>query len=588
MIKPFFLSCILLQAILALGFKTLTNAAPGYLDTSFSTDGKVTQDIAGDYDRINRILIQTDGKIVIVGYSNDGTDNDFLLLRYDTDGNLDTTFGTSGIVLTDFDSNSQDFAWGAVLQADGKIVVAGSSDADLALARYTTTGALDSTFGTNGLTTNDFNMGGEGIRDIAIDGSGNFVVVGSKDDGLGTDDDIILARYTSAGVLDTTFGTGGKTIKDFAGYDDAGLALAIQADGKIVVVGGAQPMSLVIDQVIMRFTAAGVLDTTFGTGGITTTDINSDYNGAQDLHILPDGKILVSGYAYIGLPDFTLTRYTDTGSLDTTFGTNGITTTDFFGGQDDNHAMAVQHDGKILLAGTAYTGVPKENFALARYDADGALDSTFGNGGLASTDFLGNSLDTGNAIALQTDGKILVAGLAAPTLADDFDIALARYEGTPISFQPDGIIGNSTDPSRGVGNDIYNTNAANQNLTRVSRKARPVAAVGIVQNDGDATDNFILRGTGGNRYFSVSYFAGINLTANVLSGTLQSGSLNAGEDESLSIQVKPKRSKLRKKIRRNGRVRINWRRKTLIVTLKATSQQDGTKKDAIQLIVKHR
>lgn len=407
---------------------------PGYLDTTFSTDGKVTRDIGGAYDRANQVLVQMDGQILVAGYSNNGSDNDFLLLRYNTDGTPDTTFGTNGIVTTDFNSGSQDLAWAAVLQTDGKIVLAGGSDADFALARYLPSGELDDTFGTNGLVTTDFADGGESINDLYVDGSGKFVVAGSKNEGAGTDLDIIVARYTVAGVLDSSFGSGGKTIRDFAGYDDHGLAVSQQPDGKIIVTGDAQPVEFGYDQVVLRYDTDGNPDTSFGSNGETLTDINSDWNGGKDLHILSDGRILVAGYAYDGpSTDFTLVQYNSDGTLDTDFGGGGIAVTDFLGGNDIAYGITVQQDGMILLAGVSYTGVPTENFALARYRTDGELDPGFGNAGLATTDFFGNSHDTGTSVTLQTDGQILVAGLADPNFSNS-DIALARYDGTPLDI----------------------------------------------------------------------------------------------------------------------------------------------------------
>jgi uncharacterized delta-60 repeat protein len=236
------LICILL---IATCFADNVQADPGDLDTSFGFDGKVTTGFGiGSYDSSGDMAIQSDGKIVAVGYSDAGGSYDFALARYNTDGSLDLGFGSGGIVLTDFSgSGSDDLARTIAIQTDGKIVAAGRSDAgggdDFALARYNTDGSLDLGFGSGGIVLTDFSGGGstDYTNALAIQTDGKIVAAGRSD--AGGSYDFPLARYNTDGSLDLGFGSGGIVLTDFSGggsWDEA-LAVAIQADGKIVAAG---------------------------------------------------------------------------------------------------------------------------------------------------------------------------------------------------------------------------------------------------------------------------------------------------------------------------------------------------------------
>jgi uncharacterized delta-60 repeat protein len=238
----------------------------------------------------------------------------------------------------------------------------------------------------------------------------------------------------SAGALDPTFGVGGKVTTDFAGIFD--VAMALQADGKIVVVGDSVVGGFG-DFALARYNADGTLDDSFGTSGKVTTDFGGDEDRAFDVAIQANGRIVVVGHSVAGdAVDFALARYNADGSLDDggpndstpadTFGTSGKVTTDFGGTIDLATSVVLQADGKIVVAGSTFGG-GSEDFALARYNADGTLDDGFGTSGKVTTDFGGS--DRATSVALQTDGKIVVAG---STFGGGFGgLALARYLGDP-------------------------------------------------------------------------------------------------------------------------------------------------------------
>ncbi len=339
-------------------------------------------------------------------------------------GALDPTFGIGGEVTTDF--GGSDSAQAVAIQSDGKILAAGLSGAgDFALARYNADGSLDPSFGSGGKLTTDFG-GFDAASALAIQPDGRIIAAGR--DGSG---EFAVARYNADGSLDSTFGSGGKLTTDFGGFDVA-LGVALQADGKIVAVGGGGSGS---DFALARYNADGSLDASFGSGGMVTTDFGG-FEAATAVAIQGDGKIVVTGSTFSGgFQQFVLARYNGDGGPDTSFG-GGKVVTDFGLGSGFGGALAIQTDGKIVAAGRAGT-----DFVVARYNGDGSPDASFGSGGIVSTDFGGALFDAAFGVALQSNGKIVAAGSTfngfSPPAAD---FAFARYN-------PDG----SLDPSFGSG-----------------------------------------------------------------------------------------------------------------------------------------
>jgi uncharacterized delta-60 repeat protein len=213
-------------------------AAEGDLDTSFDSDGKVTTDIGGIDNRARSVAIQSDGKIVAAGYSNPGSNYDFTLARYNTDGTLDTNFDSDGKVTTAIGSGT-DQAFSVAIQSDGKIVAAGysnnGSNDDFALVRYNTDGSLDTSFDSDGKVTTAIGGSDDRAHSVAIQSDGKIVVAGHSDNG--SNEDFALVRYNTDGTLDTSFDSDGKVTTAIGSASDFARSVAIQSDGKIVAAG---------------------------------------------------------------------------------------------------------------------------------------------------------------------------------------------------------------------------------------------------------------------------------------------------------------------------------------------------------------
>ena len=346
------------------------------------------------------------------------------------EGSLDTTFGKGGTVLTNLGDGGEAVA----IQPDGKIVVAygatpsrpvSPGPVSFALARFTANGSLDKTFGDGGKVRRRSSSSPEDASAVAIQRDGKIVVAGTSAR------DFDVARYTSNGTPDTSFGTDGTVRTDIgSGSNGEANAVVIQPDGKIVVAGSSDG-----EFAIARYTRGGELDPSFGTDGKVLTHFQpSSHDAASAVVLEPDGKIVVAGASATRKPHwyglhsiFALARYTRSGALDTSFGSGGKVLTGFHYSFDSQKYAAsttpsfaeIQPDGKIVIAGTG-TGV----VAFARYMASGTLDTTFGKGGRALTGFPGNS--SADAIAGQPDGKFVVGG----STPNEFLVARYSANGT--------------------------------------------------------------------------------------------------------------------------------------------------------------
>jgi uncharacterized delta-60 repeat protein len=350
-------------------------------------------------------------------------------------GSLDPGFGEGGKVTTDFPLGS-DGITDVAIQRNGKIVAvgfAGSDSAvtgDFAIARYTRDGSLDPTFGNGGVVTTDFFANRDEASAVALQRDGKLVVAGTARGG-DTGPDFAVARYNRDGTLDATFGVGGIVTTDLSGGFDQATGVALQATGKIVVAGETRGAGTAgLDFALVRYDRDGSLDAGFGEGGVVTTDFAGGDDSAHAVALRPDGRIVAAGVTTGVGPrsDFALACYRRDGRPCHAFGQGGRVTTDF-GGSDAStdvaHALAVLPNGRILVAGTAHNAATGMDFALAGYRSDGRLDRRFGAAGRVTTDFFGN-LDVGRALALDSRGRILVGG-SAFTAAGRDDFAVARY-----------------------------------------------------------------------------------------------------------------------------------------------------------------
>lgn len=408
-----------------------SNSSSGYssqLDSSFGSRGVVITSASDEDDAANAVAIQADGKIVVAGYVSDGTQSDFLLLRYDASGSLDSSFGTDGQVVTDAaGSLRNDVATAVAVLVDGSILVAGyafnsGGDADFAVAKYDSTGALDTAFDTDGIAVTDFTGTDDLATAIAVQADGTIVLAGSSESGSYTN--FALARYGATGALDAAFDTDGKATSAISAQNDAINAIAIQVDGKIVAVGSADGASD-SDFAVARFTSAGALDTAFETDGKLLKDFAGEdvaTSVALDLQSSGGEKIVVAGRG--GAGDFAVARFSASGSVDTGFNLTGSLTADF--GEDYDHAsgIALTADGEIYVAG--YSSVSGNyDFALGLFLPDGSRNRDFGKLGLVTTE-VGAGHDIANAVAV-SGSKVVVVGKSFSTQTGN-DVAVATYE----------------------------------------------------------------------------------------------------------------------------------------------------------------
>ncbi len=421
----------------------------GSLDTGFSTDGKVTTAIGTGNDSARSVVLQSDGKIVAAGYSDNGRNNDFALVRYNTDGSLDTGFDTDGKVTTAIGTD-QDRAFSVAVQSDDKIVAAGYSyngaNLDFAVVRYNANGSLDTGFDTDGKVTTAIGTGGDRAYSVVLQSDGKIVAAGYSDNGRHSD--FALVRYNADGSLDDTgfdrpaFGTDGKVTTRFEtvlAHDDVGFSVALQPDGKILIAGESIKDSD-SDFALVRYNADGSLDTSFGTGGKVTTAIGTGYDEARSVVVQSGGKIVVAGSSENGSnTDFALVRYNADGSLDTGFDTDGIVTTAIGSGDDAAFSVVVQSGGKIVAAGHSHNG-SNNDFAVVRYNADGSLDIGFGTGGKVTT-AIGSGADVAFSVVVQSDRKIVAAGHSDNGSNNDFAVVRYNSDGSlDTNFATDGKV----------------------------------------------------------------------------------------------------------------------------------------------------
>jgi uncharacterized delta-60 repeat protein len=404
----------------------VAHGAGGALDPRFGSQGIAISVIGARNAAVGGLVAQSDGKIIAAGSANDGSSNRFAVARYTREGSLDMGFGDGGSVTTSLSSARDDAAGDIAQQADGMIVVAGvsfdGSGDRFALARYDPHGALDSSFGTGGKVTTDFGSDGAAASAIAVQPDRKIVAAGYSERGASYD--FALARYNPDGSLDAGFGVQGTVTTDFGSANDFALAVAVQADRKIVVAGFSEHNDTAMFA-LARYKPDGSLDPTFGTGGKVT---GSGFgNGrAYGVALQSDRKIVVAGSRSTrGGDRLALARYQPDGSLDRTFGSGGRVTTAFSSGGAVAHAVAVTRSGKIVVGGFTWNKTYAD-FALARYRPNGSLDPTFGVGGRVTTDIDADD-DFANAVVVQPDGKIVLGGVSFDGARGRF--ALARYLG---------------------------------------------------------------------------------------------------------------------------------------------------------------
>jgi uncharacterized delta-60 repeat protein len=343
----------------------------GKLDTSFGSAGqRIDAFFDSGPDIARAVALQSDGKIVLAGQVLNAGNYGIGLARYTTAGALDSTFGTSGRAMVT-PSGSSPSPYAVAVQPDDKIVVAGSWQGGTAciLMRFNADGSVDTTFGASGQVVETIaGCTDQAFQALALQGNGSIVVAGYAQKSA-ADYECVLARYTSSGAPDTAFGTSGIRVGDFTAADDIARAVAIQTDGRIVAAGfsGTMPGDP-STAFVARYAGSGALDTGFGTGGVASTPIGSGTKSSFfSVAVQTDKKIVAAGSASNGTDtDFTLARYKADGSLDTGFGTGGTVMTGFGNGDDAAYGVAILDDGLIVSAGIARSSLYNA-VGLARY-----------------------------------------------------------------------------------------------------------------------------------------------------------------------------------------------------------------------------
>lgn len=385
----------------------------GALDPTFGTGGLVTTDFAPTGNEIaNDMVVQADNKILVTGMAN----SKLFVGRYNANGTLDATFGTGGKADMAVNGSAFNQGFALALQGDGKYVVAGVTtayqggnyDSDILVVRFNANGTLDRTFDKDGIVTTRFgSKTSESAAAVLLQPGGKILVGG----GASAAEGFTLVRYNADGSLDTTFGSGGRRTYNLPGSYDALVSMAAQPDGKIVMVGQTDDTGNTGPLALLRVDANGTPDATFGNAGVVTTSVGSDLTQPHDLALDANGKIVVVGDSFVngmGFRNFVV-RYNSNGSLDTTFDGDGIQSSV----RGLARSVALQADGKILTAGFT-TGAPDPSaltdVLVVRFNTDGSPDAGFGTGGLVTTALRVGGPEYVGGVGVQSDGKIIVLG----------------------------------------------------------------------------------------------------------------------------------------------------------------------------------
>jgi uncharacterized delta-60 repeat protein len=451
----------LLVALLALGLPVTSSAAPGDLDPTFGRRGIVTTAVTPVFSIAEDVVLQADGQIVVAGHAIDPTtkplpDPWFAVARYLPNGRLDPSFGTGGAATAPEQIGHFAHAATVALQPDGKIVLGGSRGSHISfamtvenfgLARFDAQGHVDAGFGSGGLagTGIPFSqptslLGGSGVRDLAVAGAGRIVAVGSASPGSpdGASSAFAVARFLADGTLDSSFASQGAVptffgseIGSFAGAS----AVALDGEGRILVAGGASTASngsaaLTSDLALARYLASGDLDPSFGMGGRMRGPFPG---GIAKTAFRPDGRIVATGGSPADSPDtesrWVIAQYAADGAVDASFGEDGVATLTIPVPSQSETSLVFDRQGRILLTGcrpsAPNSGAPGAPFVLLRLLPDGTPDPSFGDGGMVTTPIGDESCS--NAAAVQNDGNIVVAG--AIRVGDVTRFALTRYLG---------------------------------------------------------------------------------------------------------------------------------------------------------------
>jgi uncharacterized delta-60 repeat protein len=426
-----------------------TISAVGILDTEFDSNGFAVQNNTNGgnlYEHGQAITVDTDGRILVTGHINEGTDEDMALWRHNSSGTLDTAFNNVGYVVHNgaAGGNSYDRGFSIVIDSSGKILVGGysingSGNFDMAIWRYNSDGILDNTFDTDGIAVHH-NAAGAGTHDlgfgITLNADGKILVTGYSING-DSNEDMVIWRYNSNGTLDTSFNALGYVVHNSAAGgngSDFGRVVTADSNGNILVAGRSWNGSN-DDMVIWRYDSTGVIDTSFNTAGFVVHNGAAGGNShdiGEGLVIDQNGRILVTGSSINseGNYDMIIWRYNSNGILDNTFNNIGyIIHHNAAGGYSNDYGnkIIIDIDGKILVTGYSLNSGGNKDMVTWRYNTNGTLDTTFNSFGsvVHNSAAGGNGDDLGSAVIVDSIGRILIAGRSTNPI--DNDMVIWRY-----------------------------------------------------------------------------------------------------------------------------------------------------------------
>ncbi len=403
----------------------LRYSSDGKLDTSFGNQGITTMHASLDVDQLQSLLIQSDGKILVGGFAQGSTGIQSFILRFTANGDVDNSFGTNGILL---DGNAISFPAieSMALQNDDKILTTGYNFPGIGVSRFNSDGSLDNTFNNGTQTKALWGITDNRVYSITTQNDGKIVACGSSNNSIVNN--FLVIRSNSNGTLDSTFGGTGIISVPVGSHDNIANSVLVQNDNKIVAAGYSNNGAN-YNFALVRFNPDGTLDNNFGNSGIVKTQ-NLSSDGINSIALQSNQMIVAAGYSYNGSNDvFAIARYDTSGNLDNTFHSNGFIFTPIGTGNSEAKTVLIQTNGKLIAVGQSFNGSFIEA-ALVRYKDNGELDSTFGSNGIAQN-LIGTADDYISGAVLQSDSKIVIAGYTSNN--GNFNVFLAR-------FKSDGII----------------------------------------------------------------------------------------------------------------------------------------------------
>jgi uncharacterized delta-60 repeat protein len=428
---------IILNATLMM-FASINLKAQVGIDNTFGTNGIVKTDFKGKDDEMMGMVLQQDEKILSVGRTFNGTDQDFAIARHSKDGVLDNTFGNGGKVTTDLsiDDEFNDVA----IQADGKILAAGFSMNNLSnkqftVVRYKVNGAIDSSFAQNGIFKFNVSNFDNFLNTVAIQADGKILLGGVS---YATNDgQMIVLRLNQNGTLDNSFHTTGYHVLNVSGAtEDIVSKLLIRSDGKIIVAGSSTFLTSG-KFILFRLLTNGDTDPTFGNSGIVSSGIPNFTLNCLDAQLTTNEDIILAGEASDASSqkqNACLAKYSANGTLDNSFGngTPGFTVFNISGFDMAIGGIALQPDGKIISVG--FIALPNNDIdmIMSRININGSLDNTFGSGGIIQFNNISTGYDLAMCVALTNNGKIIIGGLSdytgtQPNTNHTEEFCLIRY-----------------------------------------------------------------------------------------------------------------------------------------------------------------